>query len=76
MKLPGYRRRDPDPFSRGVMTPPPFDEKRTRRYRRVQARMDHKFWSLVNDHHWLQYHPTDHRLRIISRLPWRRHGSV
>jgi hypothetical protein len=75
-RLPGYRRRKPDPISRGVMTPPPFDEKLTRRYIKEQRRLDHKFWALINDHNWLQYHPTDHRLRTIMKTPWRRRGGV
>jgi hypothetical protein len=34
---------------------------------RQQLRMDAKFWALVNDHNWLDYDPTDHRLRFWHR---------
>ena len=34
---------------------------------RDQLRMDAKFWPLVNDNDWLNYHPGDHRLRFWDR---------
>lgn len=57
IKLPGYKRRAPDPISVGVMASTPIDVKRTRRYRRQQAWMDRHFWGLIHDHDWLQYDP-------------------
>lgn len=69
---PGYKRRDPDPISLGVMTPPPpVPEKLTRRYRKVQARMDRIFWGLIHDHNWLQYHHCDPRLSTPWWKRWR-----
>lgn len=62
-RLPGYRRQPPDPPRAGVMAPgPPVAYTETKWYRKQQAKVDTKFWGLVHDHDWLQYHPFDKRM--------------
>jgi hypothetical protein len=66
--LPGYRRQPPDPIQPGVMAPGlPVPRERTRWYQRQQAGFDWRFWGLVHDNDWLQYHPSDSRLRRFDR---------